>query len=71
MNLFCCSVAVVVSGCRHVSSHLLVFFFFFMDNRNVEMLVNAGQELDIFFALVILLCELEMISILLHSFTVV
>ena len=54
------------------------FFFFFlrclveiMDNRNVEMLVNAGQELDIFFALVILLCELEMISILLHSFTVV
>ena len=58
MNLFCCSVAVVASGCRHVSSHLFVFFFFFffcgallnfveiMDNRNVEMLVNAGQELD-------------------------
>ena len=51
MNLFCCSVVVVVSRCRHVSSHLFVFFFLrclveIMDNGNVEMLVNAGQELD-------------------------
>ena len=50
MNLFCFGVAVVVSRCRHVSSHLFVFFFLrclveIMDNRNVEMLVNAGQEL--------------------------
>ena len=51
MNLICCSVAVVASKCRHVSSHLFVFFFLrclveIMDNRNVEMLVNAGQEMD-------------------------
>ena len=51
MNLFCFGVAVLASRCRHVSSHLFVFFFFLrclveiMDNRNVEMLVNAGQEL--------------------------
>ena len=57
MNLFCFGVAVVASRCRHVSSHLFVFFFFcgallrsswiieIMDNRNVEMLVNAGQRL--------------------------
>ena len=42
-NLFCCSVAVVVSRCRHVSSHLFVFFFL---RCMVEMLVNAGQEMD-------------------------
>ena len=41
-NLFCCSVAVVASRCR-VSSHLLVFFFL---RCLVEMLVNAGQEMD-------------------------
>ena len=43
MNLFCCSVAVVASRCRHVSSHLFVFFFL---RCMVEMLVNAGQEMD-------------------------
>ena len=44
MNLFCCSVAVVASRCRHVSSHLFVFFLFL--RCNVEMLVNAGKEMD-------------------------
>ena len=43
MNLVCCSVAVVASRCRHVSSHLFVFFFL---RCMVEMLVNAGQEMD-------------------------
>ena len=43
MNLVCCSVAVVASRCRHVSSHLFVFFFL---RGMVEMLVNAGQEMD-------------------------
>ena len=41
MNLVCCSVAVVESRCRHVSSHLFVFF-----PAVFEMLVNAGQEMD-------------------------
>ena len=44
MNLVCCSVAVVVSRCRHVSSHLFVFFFY--GACMVEMLVNAEQEMD-------------------------
>ena len=44
MNLVCCSVAVVASRCRHVSSHLFVFFFFL--RYMVEMLVKAGQEMD-------------------------
>lgn len=44
MNLVCCSVAVVASRCRHVSSHLFVFFFFL--RCMVKMLVNAGQEMD-------------------------
>ena len=44
MNLVCRSVAVVASRCRHVSSHLFVFFFFL--RCMVEMLVNAGQEMD-------------------------
>ena len=35
--------AVVASRCRHVSSHLFVFFFL---RCMVEMLVNAGQEMD-------------------------
>ena len=44
MNLVCCSVAVVASRCRHVSSHLFVIFFSL--RCMVEMLVNAGQEMD-------------------------
>lgn len=44
MNLVCCSVAVVASQCRHVSSNLFVFFFFL--RCMVKMLVNAGQEMD-------------------------
>ena len=43
MNLFCCSVAVVASRCRHVFSHLSFFFFL---RCLVEMLVNAEQEMD-------------------------
>ena len=42
MNLFCCSVAVVASRCRHVFSHLPFFFLRCL----VEMLVNAEQEMD-------------------------
>ena len=44
MNLVYCSVAVVASRCRHVSSHLFVFVFFV--RCMVEMLVNAGPEMD-------------------------
>ena len=44
MNLVCCSVAVVASRCRHVSSHLFVILFLL--RCMVEMLVNAGQEMD-------------------------
>ena len=33
----------MASRCRRVSSHLLVFFFL---RCLVEMLVNAGQEMD-------------------------
>ena len=46
MNLFCCSVAVVASRCRHVSSHLLVYACLFFLRCLVEMLVNGGQEMD-------------------------
>ena len=42
MNLFC-SVAVVASRCRHVSPYLFVVFFL---RCLVELLVNAGQEMD-------------------------
>ena len=43
MNQDCWSMAVVASRCRHVSSHLFVFFFL---RCMVEMLVNAEQEMD-------------------------
>ena len=43
MNLVCCSVTVVAPRCRYVSSHLFVFFFL---RCMVEMLLNAGQEMD-------------------------
>ena len=49
-NLFLCGVEVVASRCGHVSSHLFVFcffvLFFFFLRCLVEMLVNAGQEMD-------------------------
>ena len=44
MNLVCCSVAVVASRCRHVSSYLFNLSFFL--RCMVEMLVNAEQEMD-------------------------